>query len=154
MFKADGTFNFPTKKTQEEKPFVMDKTLNTKDIAILPTIKEEYISQAETHFATNDKLQFYTDYPIMNYPKSEIKKVYFKVVGSNYVDYVADLVDITSTNYPHLRLANSQNTLGKYYYIFKNLRQLSVSIPITKIKYAKTKNYLRNDYMGVPMVQL
>jgi len=150
-FNPDGSLKVQ-KRTENLTPLANNYVIHGMP-AMLSIVESRWIDAAFQHFKKKNKLYFYTDDKrIQSVMTSDIAKVYIKSKGSNEVEYVAELIEITEENQKEYRLEGYENEIGLFYYGFKNLRRLHKSIPMTDLIYYNTGNYLRNDAQGINII--
>jgi len=122
--------------------------------AIFAPIKKVWLEEAVKYFkGGNEFLYFYTDsYGIVNAENLEVKNIYFKAKGENFISAVAEFVDMVTENPKEYRLPNSIEVKGKYYYGFKNIKILEIKIPMNKITRYLSNLTLRNDTPGLCII--
>ncbi len=77
-----------------------------------------------------------------------IRSVYFKIKGKGEITLKADFLELVQENPTSFRLPGSETRTGKYYYGYKNLRELKRTVDLIDLKYFKSQNNLRKDVPG------
>lgn len=77
-----------------------------------------------------------------------IKSIYFKIKGSKEIAVKADFLELAEENPASFRLPGSETKTGKYYYGYKNLRELKRVVDLIDLKYFKSQKNLRTDVPG------
>lgn len=127
--------------------------MSDKTPALFAPVLQSWITDAFEYFESGkEKLYFYTDSNIGQAEALPIKRVYFKPQGTVEVFYVADFIDLTKVNPKTFRLQGYESKEGKYYYGYKNLRELGSSIPVEELEYFTTGKYLRNSTPGACII--
>ena len=120
--------------------------------AIFLPIESKPLNKAYDWFrAGKDKLCFVTDGPIGRAWHLKIRNVYFKRKGQNWISARAKFIRLTDKNPTTIRLPGHSHEIGKFLYIFRNLKKID-PIPLSTLQYYKRHTKLRNDARGACII--
>lgn len=121
--------------------------------ALLSLVNEKWIDQAFECFSKGrEKIYFFTDASIGNANSSNIRYVYFKYTGRQYISLRADFIGVTDRNPKEHRLPGYENETGKYYYGFKNFKWLKIPLELEELKYFSTGRNVPRDLPGACII--
>jgi hypothetical protein len=121
--------------------------------ALFAPVNGKYLDMAHEHFVRKDVLYFSTNAPIRRAAELDIHHVYFKKTGENAVAARGDFKELTDiAPPPDERLPGSVSEKSRFYYGFRNLRQID-PIPLSNLRYYATDTALRNDVMGACIIK-
>lgn len=122
--------------------------------ALFVPVEGENLDMAYKFFeAGNDVLYFYTDARIGRAAELDIHFVFFKKKGENVVTARGDFKEVTDiAPPPDKRLLGSASEKGRFYYGFRNLRQID-PIPLSDLRYYNTDTALKNIVPGACIIR-
>jgi hypothetical protein len=128
--------------------------MTNKDRALLAPVDPTWLNQAFDLFKTNHRKEicFYTDSHLGESAHERSERVYFKVTGSPNIVARARCMRISTENSPEKRLPGNEHREGKYYYEFRELTWIP-HIPLSSLRYFKTKNRVPNDLAGATIIE-
>jgi hypothetical protein len=120
----------------------MDTTVSP---ALLALVGQEWVDQAIQEFENGKvPVSFGTDSKLRKALEARPRSVYFKPTGFTEIRFRAELLGIGTENEPTKRLTGSQHKQWKFYYTFRNLRQIA-PVALANLRRYPTNNLLRND---------
>jgi hypothetical protein len=116
--------------------------------ALFAPIEAKWLSAAFDFLKTKDKLFFTSGAHIGAGMSLPIVNVYFKIKKTTVISAKATFLQIVTENPSQYRLPGNENEISRFYYGFKNLKQLSNKVPLQDLKYYSTHSNLKNDVPG------
>src|SRR5579863_88428 len=143
--EAGGTHKRPSKSSQVRK--------EGGPAALFAPVEGKWLDKARQYFdAGNNVLYFYTNASIGQAAELNIHNVYFKEKGNIAVTAQADFVELRMEDPVEKRLPDSAGTTGRFYYGFRNLRQID-PIQLSELRYYNTDMPLQNDVPGARIIK-
>jgi|GEM_PF-5473852 len=113
----------------------------------LEDIKKYFSSGKNELYIATDASNRYRD-------RKSIKKVYFKINGTDCASFEADFIGFTDENIIESRLYGPQSDHGNLYYGFKNFKKLEKDILLDQMENANTWKVIRKNQQTPVIVNI